>query len=917
MGFFKSLFASRNDREIKKLEKTAAKIELLADKYSAMSDDELKACTPAFKERLANGEALDSLLPDAFALVREASDRVLGLRHFHVQLLGGIALHQGRIAEMGTGEGKTLVSTLPAYLNALTGNGVHIVTVNPYLAKRDCEWMGKVFKFLGLTVGVNCKEQGDFEYKKQAYECDITYTTNSELGFDYLRDNLARSKSNRVLRGLSFAIVDEVDSILIDDAGVPLIISAQEKSDNQGYIKANRFVKDMITEDDYEFSAKDKTVFINENGAEKAERYYNIENLSDYENQDIKHYIDNALRARILQKNNIDYIVANREIVLIDKNTGRQLIGRRYSDGLHQAIEAKEGVPIHDANVTAATITFQNLFRLYKKLSGMTGTAVTEENEFNAVYGLDVITIPSNKPLARIDRNDVVYFSKKEKYDAIIKDVKESYAKGQPVLVGAVSVEKSEELSRMLVMNKIPHNLLTAKNHEQEAYIIAQAGKKGSVTVATNMAGRGTDIMLGGNADFLTREKLSNLGYNEETIELATGYYNDNSSEVAKAKEDYNKYYELFKKDVDAEKELVVSLGGLKVIGTERHMSRRIDNQLRGRSGRQGDPGESVFYLSLEDDVMRVIQADYVKSLTDKLNLPEGESIQNKLITGVIERAQRIIEDRNFSARKNLIRFDDVLNKQREIIYGERNKVLEEGNVHDEILQFMWDKTVEIVKNYIDYNIDHREWDYEGFNATLEDNVLAKGTNLLDPEFVYGKDEQSLIQDIFEVVEKQYEDKAAEFNLSEKQARDELIAAKNETLPDDMKIRAKEEDVNYFADVERVVLLNIVDTLWREHIRAAEELKGGISLVAYANRDPVLVYKSECMDLFDEMIDNIHNRVVKNMSQTNFIGQMSNMNNARKAHTPTKIKVEKKVGRNDPCPCGSGKKYKNCCGKNA
>ncbi len=615
MGFFANLFKSSNDRELAKIEKTVDKIEALEPQFEAMSDEELRACTEKYKERIQNGEKLEDLLVEAFATVREASKRVLGMRHFRVQLIGGVVLFQGRIAEMRTGEGKTLVATLAAYLAALEGKGVHVVTVNEYLAKRDAEWMGKIYKFLGLTVGINMA-QAPADYKRAQYACDIMYTTNNELGFDYLRDNMVNDKSQMVQRGLHFAIVDEVDSILIDEARTPLIISGRGQKSADTYITANRFVK-TLKEEDYELGEKEKTVFLNESGAEKAEKYFGIENLADYENQELKHYIDNALKANIIMKRETDYLVVDNEIIIVDEFTGRQMIGRRYSNGLHQAIEAKENVPIKSENKTLATITFQNLFRLYPKLSGMTGTASTEKNEFESIYALDIVEIPTNKPVMRIDREDQLYMTKRAKYNAVINDVIECYQKGQPVLVGTVSVDKSEELSMLLKRNKIPHNVLNAKNHEKEAEIVAQAGKLKAVTIATNMAGRGTDILLGGNAEFLTREKLDRMGYSHELIEIASSHatIDQDNKDALKARADYEKYYELFKQDVDKEKELVVQAGGLKIIGTERHESRRIDNQLRGRSGRQGDPGESIFYLSMEDDVMRIFGGDRMKAM--------------------------------------------------------------------------------------------------------------------------------------------------------------------------------------------------------------------------------------------------------------------------------------------------------------
>ena len=894
MGFLKKIFMSSNERELSKIEKIVDKIEALEPKFEAMSDEELSSCTEQYKERVKNGESLDDLLPEAFATVREASKRVLNMRHFRVQLIGGVVLYQGRIAEMRTGEGKTLVATLAAYLAALEGKGVHVVTVNEYLAKRDAEWMGKIYKFLGLSVGVNLAQSSP-EYKRAQYACDITYTTNNELGFDYLRDNMVTSKEDMVQRDLHFAIIDEVDSILIDEARTPLIISGRGTKSADTYITANRFVK-TLTPDDYEIGEKEKSIFLNENGALKAEKYFNIENLADYENQELKHYIDNALKANFIMKRENDYIVVDGEIIIVDEFTGRQMIGRRYSNGLHQAIEAKENVPIKSENKTLATITFQNLFRLYPKLSGMTGTAMTEKAEFNDIYALDIVEIPTNKPVMRIDRNDQLYMTKAAKYKAVLEDVIQCYQKGQPVLIGTVSVEKSEELSNLLKRNKIPHNVLNAKNHEKEAEIVAQAGKYQAVTIATNMAGRGTDILLGGNPEFLTKEKLAKLGYPHEVIELASSFAHiaDDDKEGLKAREDYKKYYELFKKDVDVEKEKVLAAGGLKIIGTERHESRRIDNQLRGRSGRQGDPGESVFYLSMEDDVMRVFGGDQMKSMCERLSLDPNMPIEAKIITNQIRNAQAAVEDRNFSIRKHVLGYDNVMNEQRKIIYEQRRIVLDGMDVHEQVKAMMKEVISSIVPKYVDYKVYHVQWDYEGFNKELENECLENGTSLLNPDFVANYDTaEEIVNAIYEVALKQYEDK--------------------------IESTVKEFGID-FGRFERDCLLRNVDLNWMDHIDNMDQLKQGIGLVSYAQQDPVQVYKREGYEMFEAMNTKIQEDVVRVLCKSKFERRVEVRKRVVEDMKTNKdgngtVTSGKKPGRNDPCPCGSGKKYKDCCGK--
>ncbi len=928
MGIFSKLFMSSNARELAKIEKIVDKVESFKPKMEAMSDEELRGCTQIYKDRVAAGEKLEDILPEAFATVREASKRVLNMEHYRVQLIGGVVLFQGRIAEMRTGEGKTLVATLAAYVAALEGKGVHVVTVNEYLAKRDAEWMGKIYKFLGLTVGINLA-QASPDYKRAQYNCDIMYTTNNELGFDYLRDNMVTDKSQKVQRGLHFAIVDEVDSILIDEARTPLIISGQGTKSADTYITANRFVK-TLNEEDYELDEKEKTIFLNENGAVKAEKYFNVENLADYENQELKHYIDNALKANFIMKKEDNYIVIDNEIVIVDEFTGRQMIGRRYSNGLHQAIEAKENVPIRSENKTLATITFQNLFRLYPKLSGMTGTAMTEKTEFETIYYLDIVEIPTNKPVQRIDRNDQLYTTKKGKYAAVLRDVISCYEKGQPVLIGTVSIDKSEELDVLLKKNKIPHNVLNAKNHEKEAEIVAQAGKFKAVTIATNMAGRGTDILLGGNPEFLTKEKLANSGYSHEAIELGSSMapIAEDNKDALKAREDYKKYYELFKQDTDKEKEEVIKVGGLKIIGTERHESRRIDNQLRGRAGRQGDPGESIFYLSMEDDVMRIFGGEQMKSICDRLAVDENTPIEAKIITNQIRNAQAAVEDRNFSIRKHVIGYDDVMNEQRKIIYEQRNIVLDGMDVHEQIKAMMKDVIAEIVHKYVDYKVYHVEWNYEGFNKELEENILANGTNLMNPDYVEKYDtEEEITNGIYEVALSQYEEKIKKVDSTMKE--DAINNIKNASnIPQEEKDKILEQinglNMN-FGMYERDCLLRNVDRNWMDHIDNMDQLKQGISLVAYGHQDPVQVYKQEGYEMFEAMNQKIQEDVVKALCKGEFAGRLNI--GLKRPVQPTKIKtnkdeqagmpikVAKKPGRNDPCPCGSGKKYKDCCGR--
>ena len=956
MGILSKIFPDRNARELSKVRTIADKVVALEDKFKAMSDEQLAACTEEYKRRYAEGETLDQLLPEAFATVREASTRVLGLRHFYVQIMGGIVLHQGRIAEMRTGEGKTLVATLPAYLNALTGEGMQIVTVNEYLAQYHCDWMGKVFRFLGLTVGVNLQKM-NAEQKRAAYACDVLYTTNNELGFDYLRDNMAIVASRRVQRKLAFAIVDEVDSILIDEARTPLIISGRGKSSSEPYEKADAFVRTLhgphyvcpdcgrefddgrisdrskqvecpdcgaVCENtgDYEIGEKEKTVYLNENGAAKAEKYYGIEDLSDYENQQIKHYIDNALKAHVVMKRESNYIVVDDEVIIVDEFTGRQMVGRRYSNGLHQAIEAKEHVRIKAEDKTLASITFQNFFRLYHKLSGMTGTAKTEEAEFEKIYNLDVVVVPTNKPTIRVDEIDDLFTTRKGKLKAIVADIENCYKKKQPVLVGTVSVDKSEELSAILKKMRVPHTVLNAKNHALEAEIVAQAGKLGAVTIATNMAGRGTDIMLGGNPEYLAKHKLVNMGYPHDVIEAAVGHAATSDEEILKARADYKKYYELFKKDTDAEKAQVIALGGLRIIGTERHESRRIDNQLRGRSGRQGDPGSSKFYLSMEDDLLRIFGGDTLRNMVSRLPIEEDEPISFKMLSKQIEHAQARVEDRNFSIRKHVISYDDVLNKQREIIYKQRNIVLDDLVVHEQILAMMKEVVKRICAEFVDLKTDYADWNYAAFNKELEERVLKKGTGLVDADLV-GRfnTEEAFIEEIYRVAAEQYEEK-----------KKEVVKIYKELNGADLD----------FDELERTRLLVCVDRAWTDHISAMDELRQGISLLAYGQRDPVLVYRKEGFEMFDRMVETIQDNVVRDLTHIEIRARVvtraeqaaaqARQPQAEATHEgvggyggtvkkePAKrepVKRDKTPGRNDPCPCGSGKKYKNCCGKNA
>ncbi len=890
MGIFKQIFGSENDRNLKKLYKIADKVEALSAEFEAKSDAELKSMTDVFKKRLADGETLDDILPEAFATVREACRRVLGLRPYYVQVVGGIVLHQGRIAEMKTGEGKTLTETLPAYLNALTGKGVHIVTVNDYLARRDEEWMGKVFRYLGLTVGC-IESQMDPSLKRAAYNADITYGTNNEFGFDYLRDNMVVSKNQMVQRDFNFAIVDEVDSILIDEARTPLIISGQGTKSSEMYIIANRFAKTLIAGADFEIDEKEKSVNLTDDGVQRAEKFFKVENLSDLDNTELNHYIRQALKANYIMKRDSDYIVSDGEVLIVDEFTGRIMIGRRYNEGLHQAIEAKENVRVRSEDKTLATVTLQNYFRLYAKLSGMTGTAKTEEEEFKGIYGLDVVEIPTNLPMIRVDEDDIIFTTKAGKMRAIVADVKRCYDKKQPVLIGTITVEKSEELSKLLTHARIPHNVLNAKNHKKEAEIIAQAGRKGAVTIATNMAGRGTDIQLGGNPDYMARVKMENDGYKLEIIEAATSFAKIEDPEVLLAKDEYDRHYQAFKKITDAEKQEVIAAGGLRIIGTERHESRRIDNQLRGRSGRQGDAGSSVFYISLEDDLARIFGGDRLQSVMGFLKVEEDMPISHGMVSKQIEKAQRAVESRNYSVRKHVLSYDDVMNKQREIIYGERMKVLKGLDMHEQILKMLDPVCEQIIGYHADYDVDFQTWDYAAFNRAIEQRLLPEGTNFMTPE-------RAACMDVYRL-------------------KEELMNKAVECY--EAKIEAAKADGVDFGDIERIVMLKTVDSKWMDHIDAMDQLRKGIGLRAYGQRDPIIAYRQEGFEMFDDMIDRIQTDTVCTLMKLVVEKREDGSNGMKveKKNAPkTALRGSEKIGRNDPCPCGSGKKYKNCCGRN-
>lgn len=915
MGLMDKIFGTYSERELKRIYPIRDKVLALDEQFSKMSDQELKAMTPKLKERLSNGESLDDILPEAFATCREAAWRVLGMEHFPVQIVGGIVLHQGRIAEMKTGEGKTLVATLPVYLNALTGKGVHVVTVNDYLAKRDSEEMGKVYRWLGLTVGlvIHDIEPAD---RQKAYNSDITYGTNNEFGFDYLRDNMQIYKENRVQRGHYFAVVDEVDSILIDEARTPLIISGRGDKSTDLYKVADRFARtlkmykvkelddkeehDDVIDADYIVDEKAKTATLTKSGVKKAEEFFGLENLMDMENSTIQHHINQAIKAHGTMQRDINYVVKDNEVMIVDEFTGRIMNGRRYSEGLHQAIEAKEGVEVKRESKTLATITYQNLFRMYEKLSGMTGTAMTEEQEFREIYGMDVIEIPTNKPVIRNDMPDVVYKTENGKFNAVVEQVKECHEKGQPVLVGTVSIETSERLSALLKRHGIKHQVLNAKYHEKEAEIVAQAGQYGAVTIATNMAGRGTDIMLGGNAEYLAKNQMRKEDYYENLIVEATGFGDTDDEEIIEARQRFTELSKKFKEELRPEAEKVKEAGGLFIVGTERHESRRIDNQLRGRSGRQGDPGCSRFYLSLEDDLMRLFGGDRINSMMDSLKIDENTPIENRILSNTIESAQRKIEGRNFGIRKNVLQFDDVMNKQREIIYAQRNKVLDGENLKESILSMM-DETVDsAMAMYMPEGVEPDHWNMEGFRNYFIGLIAGSLLELEDDE-LKKVDRKELGEQIKEKVH-------------------QLYAKREEELGE-----------NITRELERVVLLKQVDTKWMDHIDAMDELKKGISLRSYGQKDPVVEYRIEGFDMFDEMIAGIREETVKILLLAPFrkpnapmpqeapkreqVAQPTATSSDGTVAPATIRRQGKKVGRNDPCPCGSGKKYKNCCGR--
>ena len=910
MGLISKIFGTYSERELKSIYPIVDKIEALEDDYRAMTDAQLQAKTAEFKERLANGETLDDILPEAFATAREAADRVLGMRPYRVQLVGGIVLHQGRIAEMKTGEGKTLVATLPAYLNALSGNGVHIVTVNDYLAKRDSEWMGKVHRFLGLKVGLIIHDMKK-EERQAAYAADITYGTNNEMGFDYLRDNMAIYSSELVQRGHSFAIVDEVDSILIDEARTPLIISGMGEKSTEMYSRTESLVrtfrKKVIAETDekeeedvnetadYIVDEKAKTATLTQRGIKKVEEFFNLENLSDPENSTIAHHVNQALKAHGTMKRDIDYVLKDGQVVIVDEFTGRLMFGRRYSDGLHQAIEAKERVEVARESKTLATITFQNYFRLYKKLSGMTGTALTEEEEFGTIYNLDIIEIPTNRPIARLDNPDVVYKTEAAKYRAVIRQIKECHAKGQPVLVGTVSIEKNEKLSYLLSREGIKHNLLNAKNHEKEAEIVAQAGKFGAVTVATNMAGRGTDIMLGGNAEYMAKTDLRKAGLSDELIAEATGYAETQDQEILDARAMFASALKKHREEISGEADKVREAGGLFIIGTERHDSRRIDNQLRGRAGRQGDPGETRFYLSLDDDLMRLFGGERITNLMERLDIDEDTPIENKMLTKSIENAQMSVESRNFQSRKATLEYDDVMNKQREIIYTQRKQVLDGLDIKSTVLNMLRSS----IENHVAVAVSEQgkltKESYEAALKACEGMYFPRGMVALSESELSGMTGEDLTDRFFAASETVYN-------------------AKEDTLTPPV-----------MRELERVVLLRVVDEYWMDHIDAMSELRQAIRLQSYGNKNPVDVYKQESLSMFEEMISAIQNETVRRI----FSARVKTEQEVKRERVAEGIvattagdgtvkkqprKVQK-IGRNDPCPCGSGKKYKHCCGR--
>ena len=904
--FLTALFGDYSKKEVKRVSKTADKVLALESKYQPMSDKELVSQTQILKDRLVDGETLDDILPDAFAVCREAAWRVLGMKHFRVQVIGGIILHQGRIAEMKTGEGKTLVATLPAYLNALEGKGVHIVTVNDYLAKRDCEWMGKLYRFLGLTAGLIIHEKNNAE-RQEAYNCDITYGTNNEMGFDYLRDNMVLYKEQKVQRGHNFAIVDEVDSILIDEARTPLIISGRGEQSTDLYRRANDFARTLKmdkvaqmnekedTEETYDgdfvVDEKARTATLTQSGVKKAEEYFSVENLMDMENTTLLHHINQAIKAIGVMRRDIDYVVKDGQVLIVDEFTGRIMLGRRYNDGLHQAIEAKEGVKVEHESKTLATITFQNYFRLYKKLSGMTGTAMTESQEFSEIYKLDVVEIPTNKPLIRKDNPDVIFQTERAKYKHVIEQIKACHEKGQPILVGTISIEKSELLSKMLKRAGIPHNVLNAKNHEREAEIIAQAGKFGAVTIATNMAGRGTDIILGGNAEFLATAEMKKMQYPEEIIAEAKGFAETEDEEILEARKVFRELEDKYKEQIKGEADKVREVGGLFILGTERHDSRRIDNQLRGRAGRQGDPGASQFYLSTEDDLMRLFGGERMKAMMSRLAVDEDMPIESKMISNTVESSQKKVEGKNFAIRKQTLQYDDVMNRQRELIYKQRDMVLDGMDLSDKIVDMLESSIDANVPVYCAKDAHKKDWNLNGLKEKYRGWLLS--------------DEDC--------------DKLDDMSV------DEMISFLKETGNKKLKERREMFGEEIYQDLSRKILLRNVDMLWMDHIDAMDDLKEGIHLRSYAQQDPVVAFRMESYDMFDEMTETIRENTVKMMFTTVVRRREDVERQAVAKITATSsggddsvkkepVRKAKKVGPNDPCPCGSGKKYKKCCG---
>ncbi len=918
MGLFSKVFGTRSQREVKALNATVDKIEALEEEYRALSDHDLRAKTDEFKSRLADGETLDDILPEAFATCREAADRVLGMRPYRVQLIGGIILHQGRIAEMKTGEGKTLVATLPAYLNGLSGRGVHIITVNDYLAKRDSEWMGKVYRYLGLTVGlvIHGVDKAD---KKRAYDADITYGTNNEFGFDYLRDNMAIYSSELVQRGHAFAVVDEVDSILIDEARTPLIISGQGEQSTQLYQLADSFVarlkckrvasvdtkeeEDATADVDYVVDEKARTATLTAQGVAKAEQTFNVENLSDPENTTLSHHINQAIKARGVMKRDIDYVVKDGEVIIVDEFTGRLMYGRRYNEGLHQAIEAKEHVTVARESKTLATITFQNYFRLYDKLSGMTGTAMTEEEEFGTIYNLDIVEIPTNRPLARVDQPDVVYKTQAGKYRAVVEQIKQCHAKGQPVLVGTVSIEISELVSKLLSRAGVPHNVLNAKHHEKEAEIVAQAGKFGAVTVATNMAGRGTDIMLGGNAEFMAKAELRRQGMSDELIAEATGHADTDNQEILDARKAFAQAEAKYKEEIQEEAERVRQAGGLYILGTERHESRRIDNQLRGRAGRQGDPGESRFFLSLEDDILRLFGSERIQNMMERFGVDEDTPLDQKMLSSAIENAQRQVESRNFQTRKNVLEYDDVMNTQREVIYKQRRQVLDGEDIHTAVENMLSSAVTSLVAGHAGEQSHLDGEDFKNATAHLAGSVFTPDQLSQFEAEAASTPAAKLSDEMLETAQANY--------------------AKREQVIEQAMAGRMEPGKSAMRELERVILLRVVDEYWMDHIDAMTELRQGIGLRAYGQSDPVVEYKREGFDMFEQMIAAIQEETLRRLFTVRIktneelrrervakITGQSGGNDGTVKKQPVKKTV--KIGRNDPCPCGSGLKWKKC-----